>query len=257
VVGNALLSSNLVVSSNVGIGTTLPIGALHVTGVSYMSSNLGIGVTVPSSALHVNGNAHFTSNVGIGMSPQSSFALQVSGNINVNGLFYQNNEIYKSSQWTTTPGASSIFIINSNVGIGLTNPTSGLHVMTTGYFGCNVTFNSNVSVNGLLRTTGSIASVSDQRIKTNMDPISDPLSRIANITGYIYDRIDTGKRESGLIAQEVQSVLPEVVHSSDGDLLTISYGNLAGLFVEAFKSLIKKIDHLEEEIAGIKGTVYR
>jgi hypothetical protein len=80
------------------------------------------------------------------------------------------------------------------------------------------------------------------------------MDRILHLTGYTYDRIDLGQRECGLIAQDVQKVLPEVVYKQpETDVLTISYGNLAALFVEGMKDLHHKIRALETEIAQLRG----
>lgn len=54
-----------------------------------------------------------------------------------------------------------------------------------------------------------------------------------------------------VIAQEVQKVLPEVVGESD-ELLSVSYGNMAGLFIESIKDLKAEIDILKAEIAELK-----
>lgn len=245
-----------IISSNVGIGTTNPLQSLHVHQSVFINSNVGIGTSLPLGTLHVqSGRVLFPTSVGIGTTIPN-FPLHVRGDINFDGTLYQNGERYISSQWTTN-GANapnmSIYIQNSNVGIGLTNPLYGLHVCASGYFSCNVTFDSNVTVNGLLSTRGNIASLSDKRYKTNLTAIDEPMHRISQMTGYTYDRIDLGHRECGLIAQDVQKVLPEVVfsHPENNDL-TISYGNLAALFVEGMKELRFKIQSLEEEIAYLK-----
>jgi hypothetical protein len=108
-------------------------------------------------------------------------------------------------------------------------------------------------VNGLLSTRGNIASISDQRFKTNLRPIRDSLERISKLTGYTYDRIDLKQRECGLIAQDVQKVLPEVVFTHpENEVLTISYGNLAALFVEGMKELSTKIENLEKELNDLR-----
>ena len=74
------------------------------------------------------------------------------------------------------------------------------------------------------------------------------------MNGYTYDRIDTKQRECGLIAQELLPVLPEVVHTStQNDKYTVSYGNLAAVFVEAFKVLQSKIVSLEARVRELEG----
>jgi hypothetical protein len=246
-------TQSIFINSNVGIGTTIPLTTLDVRGIISASSNIGIGTTIPLQSFHVQRQSFFNSNVGIGKSnPQ--FLLDVAGDLNFNGDLYQRGSRYISSQWTTTANPSrGIYIDNSNVGIGTTIPLYGFHVTLPCYFGSNVIFDSNVSVNGLLSTRGNIASISDQRFKTNLTPISDSLGRISKMTGYTYDRIDLKQRECGLIAQDVQKVLPEVVFTHpENEVLTISYGNLAALFVEGMKELTTRIDHLEKELNDLR-----
>lgn len=242
-------SGRIILPSSVGVGTTTPLGSLHVqSGNVLLSSNVGVGTTNPLGSLHVaGGTIILPASVGIGTTaPQ--FPLHVQGNLNFDGNLFQNGTPYISSQWTTTTTPAGVGIyINSNVGIGSTLPMYGLHVEGTAYF------SSNVSINGLLSTRGNIASVSDQRYKTNLAPITEPMDRILHLTGYTYDRIDLGQRECGLIAQDVEKVLPEVVYKQgETGILTISYGNLAALFVEGMKELQAKVHALESEVAQLR-----
>lgn len=133
---------------------------------------------------------------------------------------------------------------------------------------CVATFNSNVSVRGTLFTYAGVASVSDSNIKTHLLPIANPLEKIAALTGYTYNRKDTPTtgREAGLLAQDVQKVLPELVRTSSEEtcidmngsqtqLLTISYGNMAALFVEAIKAQQAEIDDLKALVASLYETI--
>ena len=248
-------AQSIFINSNVGIGTTIPQTTLDVRGIISASSNVGIGTTLPLQSLHVHRQAFFNSNVGIGKS-NPLFQLDLSGNMNFDGDLYQRGARYISSQWTSKvlpDNTMGIYIVNSNVGIGTSTPLYGLHATVPCYFTSNVIFDSNVIVNGLLTTRGNITSISDQRFKTNLTAITDPLERISKMTGYTYDRIDLKQRECGLIAQDVQKVLPEVVYTQpENQVLTISYGNLAALFVEGMKELTTKIQSLENELREIR-----
>ena len=79
--------------------------------------------------------------------------------------------------------------------------------------------------------------------------IDDALAKVNNISGYTFTNIQSSTRETGLIAQEVYNVLPEVVHKNpETNLLGISYGNMAGLLVESIKELDKKIMHISDKL---------
>ena len=97
---------------------------------------------------------------------------------------------------------------------------------------------------GDFTASGNVISYSDATLKTDIVRITDAIEKIASLTGYTYTRIDTGHRQTGLIAQEVNEVLPEAV-IRDGDIMTLAYGNLMGLVVEALKELTDRVTLLE------------
>ena len=101
-----------------------------------------------------------------------------------------------------------------------------------------------IDYSGNTTSTGNVTAYSDSRLKKDLVKITSALDKIDQLTGYLYTRIDTGSRQSGLIAQDVQKVLPEVVDAS-GEYMTLAYGNMLGLIVEGIKEL-------REEIRGLK-----
>jgi uncharacterized small protein (DUF1192 family) len=109
-----------------------------------------------------------------------------------------------------------------------------------------------MNVNGTIYSKGHVSTTSDRDLKVNLERIPDALRKVEQLTGYTYNRIDrNGERETGLVAQEVQAVLPEVVHRHDAHL-SIAYGNMAGIFVESIKALSVKVDALQKEIEFLK-----
>lgn len=101
-----------------------------------------------------------------------------------------------------------------------------------------------LDVNGNIHARKSITSSSDARLKTNLIPIPDAIAKIATLTGYTYNRVDFGNREAGLTAQQVQAALPEVVHEDSHGMLSVAYGNMMALVVQALKEMNDKIDKL-------------
>jgi hypothetical protein len=85
-----------------------------------------------------------------------------------------------------------------------------------------------------------------------MVPITDAMRKVGELTGYTFTRGSTP--ETGLIAQEVQRVLPEAVVGLGDGLLGITYGNMAGLFVEAMKEMNSRIKHLEDRLTSLTAT---
>jgi len=100
--------------------------------------------------------------------------------------------------------------------------------------------NSDVTVNGTLTQT------SDARRKTNLKVIDNALDKIAQVSGYTYETInEPGVKSTGVIAQEVAEILPEVVRGTENTTYSVAYDNMIGLFIEAIKELKNQIEVLE------------
>ena len=94
---------------------------------------------------------------------------------------------------------------------------------------------------GNLILNGDIFIYSDGRIKENITPITSALDKVNDLSGITYNIINKPKRQIGVIAQEVEKVLPEVI-KNDGELKTVAYPNMIGLLIEALKELNDKVD---------------
>jgi len=100
---------------------------------------------------------------------------------------------------------------------------------------------------GSITAEGNISTLSDERSKTQISPISNALDVINGITGIRYTDISTGERRTGVIAQAVQAVLPEAVVEDEEGRLSVAYGNLVGVLVEGIKELRSEIAALKAE----------
>jgi len=96
-----------------------------------------------------------------------------------------------------------------------------------------------------IRVDGNILSASDIRYKKDINKIDNALSKLNLLSGYTFHNILINKKQSGLIAQEVLNVIPEVVSEDDNGYLSIAYGNLAGLIIESIKELKNDIDNIK------------
>jgi hypothetical protein len=97
---------------------------------------------------------------------------------------------------------------------------------------------------GNFTASGNVTAYSDIRLKKDLVQIPNALDKVQQLTGYTYTRIDTGEKQTGLVAQDVQKVLPEAV--IDGEHMSVAYGNLVGLLVEAIKELRAEVAALKE-----------
>lgn len=103
---------------------------------------------------------------------------------------------------------------------------------------------------GDLTATGDVNAVdfnatSDLTLKENLQEITDSLNKVTQINGYTFNFIGEEDRRAGLIAQEVQQVLPEAVSEREDGILTISYGQVIALLVESVKELKQEIEELK------------
>jgi hypothetical protein len=73
------------------------------------------------------------------------------------------------------------------------------------------------------------------------------------LNGVTFTRKDTGERGTGLVAQNLQTVLPEAVLADKEGMLSVAYGNTVGLLIEAMKEQQAQIESLRAEVAALKG----
>jgi hypothetical protein len=127
---------------------------------------------------------------------------------------------------------AKLFIHGSsgNVGIGATVPNYALQV------------------SGDIYASGDIISFSDARLKTNIETIDNALDKLKELRGVYYTHTETQKRGIGLIAQEAQQIIPEVVIERGQEFLGVAYGNVVGMLVQAIKELSEKVENLEKQL---------
>jgi hypothetical protein len=106
-------------------------------------------------------------------------------------------------------------------------------------------------VDGTIYATGDVIAYSDSRKKTNIVTIDNALTKVLSMRGVFYDKIDElqNGRQVGVIAQEVNEVLPEAVtYASDVDEYGVKYGNIVGVLIEAIKEQQAQIDDLKKRL---------
>ncbi len=120
----------------------------------------------------------------------------------------------------------------------------------------NAQFLSNIS-GSQIEASGDVIAFgsSDRNLKDNIEPIENPLEKMDKIGGYTFDwndKQDTYKgHDIGVVAQEIQEVLPEIVATRSNGYLGVKYEKIVPLLIESIKENTKKIKELEEEINQI------
>jgi hypothetical protein len=107
------------------------------------------------------------------------------------------------------------------------------------------TFNAST---GTLTSTIVTAS-SDERLKENVRPITGALDLVQQLAGVIFNRIGQTDDEIGYLAQKVEKILPQVVHTDADGMKSIAYGNIVALLSEAIKEQQAQIEDLKGRLA--------
>jgi hypothetical protein len=96
---------------------------------------------------------------------------------------------------------------------------------------------------GNFTATGNVTAYSDRRLKSDIRTLEHSIDTVKRLRGVAF--VKDGKAGLGVIAQEVQEVLPQVVHENADGYLSVAYGNLVGVLIEAVKELSAKVEALE------------
>jgi hypothetical protein len=89
---------------------------------------------------------------------------------------------------------------------------------------------------------------SDATLKTNVETLSGSLDAVTSLRGVSFDWLENGGSEIGVIAQEVEAVLPDVVSTNDEGIKSVKYGNMVAVLIEAIKEQQAQIDELKAQL---------
>ena len=233
---------------NVGVGDTDPEYLVHVTGLGVdigpdvnenliarfeQSGNGGMGIQIMGQRNQARASPF------IDFSNFSGTEYSLSRMVGVNEAVNQGALAFYTNDGT---GVAEKMRINSagNVGIGITNPTYKLHV------------------NGKIRTNG-INETSDGRLKKDINKILNASELVKALEGVTYywrtdefpDMDLDNRLQYGLIAQELEKVIPELVNTDSEGWKSVEYTHLVPILLEALKEQLGTIETLQEENASV------
>jgi hypothetical protein len=114
-----------------------------------------------------------------------------------------------------------------------------------------------IGLSGALNAGGDVVAYasSDKRYKDNLQPITNPIDKVKSLTGYTFTWNDkheqfNGNNDIGVVAQEVEKILPEIVDTRDNGYKAVKYEKMVALLIEAVKDQQKQIDELKEKCNG-------
>ena len=264
-------------AGNVGIGTTSPSTNLEVAGdVKVTGTTSGINIdTAGHASLRLDrASTSYDNNILFNTNGDTKFRIWQDGNAD---YLYIRDDDNATNMVTFKKGG--------DVGIGTTSPSRQLHVAGSTFGamlisgvasdafseysdGTNIwkagidysqnayriTYNNfngagiSLDSNGNLTADGDITAFSDARLKENVKTLPNALESVKAMRGVTYNKIGEEKQSIGVIAQEVQAVLPQLVSEHKDEMLSVAYGNITAVLIEAVKELTAKVESLEEQL---------
>jgi len=189
-------------------------------------------------------------NIGIGTTtpiyPLTIFASNIS-----NAIYIQQNNVNGNVATFINNNNNGLFINNKGyIGINTSSPSVPVHTIGEQLYDGFAKFTSNVYIRGSLEVYGDAIAHgnqvvdSDIRLKDNIKKIDNALAKLKTLSGYTFIMKNSGKKGTGLIAQEVLKVLPEAVNT-ENEYMGLAYGNMMGLIIESIKELSEEINRIK------------
>ena len=159
--------------------------------------------------------------------------------------------ITRSGTEVIVTGEKGNYVAGNGIQLTSTGSTGDRTIEWSGTYTGNVAITGDVSVTGDISATGTVCSTSDRRVKDNIKTIENALDKVDNLRGVSYTK--DGKTEVGVIAQEVEEVVPEVVQTNEAGMKSVAYGNLVGVLIESVKELKAEIEDLRSQLNSKNG----
>ena len=237
-------------NNNLAIGYGTTAGQSYSNAVTFeYGGNVGIDAPNPSHRLHVhspsdntyiarfegstNNAAGVWTGIGIGGESNNTKSAIIFEDI---GVSYSRGKLHlavnnEQNQNSATKTDAKLTVNNDgNVGINDTTPSYQL------------------DVNGTIRATGDVIAYSDARVKENVKTIDNALDKVTQLRGVSYNKIGETEEKIGVIAQEIEKVLPQVVQEDAEGMKSVAYGNIVGVLIESIKELKQEIDELKARL---------
>lgn len=246
--GNAATATTLQTARTIALsgdvtGSVSFNGSANVTAAATLASSGVTAGTYTNATVTVDAKGRVTA----ASSGAGGNFLPLTGGTLTGGLAI--NYISPTITFQDTDHNTGFVHVNSNLMYvlrGGINATTWTQVNGQWPFIFNLTDNS-ATCGGAFTAVGDIVANSDIRLKTCIEVIPDALSKVLALRGVTFkrkdDELQPDRTHTGVIAQEVEKVLPEAV--TGDDIKSVAYGNMVGLLIEAIKELSAKVERLE------------
>ena len=222
---------------NIGKITKVNIGKFKKLFADYFKSNF-----ILSSVLYVNKSLHLGSDNKEISYDKNNEKIIIDGNVKINGSLEYDN---------STSQSNSLFEKNSDSTPNFINPIDIENILLIGNNSLISDTTDILQVNGDAFFSNRVRAMqfralSDKRLKKKIKIIKDPNKIIKKLRGVTFNWKTTDNKSSGVIAQEIEKILPEAVENNN-DYKTVDYNCLSGYFIEGIKEnnkIIKKQDKI-------------
>ena len=241
------------------------VSVMSESGTVYLTSSSGLFDI--KTAAKVNGNLQVTGTIsgtfsGNGASLTSIPYSALTGTPSIPSAVTNNNQLTNGAGYTTYSANQSLntsnsptfeaMTLNGSLTVNANDAASYIYMGDTDEGTRAIHNNSNrigflrqdnswgvyADDNGNWTAVGNVTAYSDERLKKNIKTIPNALETVKKLRGVSFERKDFTGKGIGVIAQEIEQVLPEVV--VEGEYKSVSYGNIVGLLIEAIKELADK-----------------
>jgi len=101
---------------------------------------------------------------------------------------------------------------------------------------------------GNMTIAGTLTQNSDVRLKENIKPIESALDKVKQMQGVEFNKINSSTKEIGVVAQEIEKIIPELVLEDKEGIKSVAYGNITAVLIEAIKEQQKQIEELKQQL---------
>jgi cytoskeletal protein CcmA (bactofilin family) len=229
-------------STNTAIVETPEGGAVEITGNLIPTANVTYNLGAPDAAwddLYVSASTIFLGNLQLIEISATQFGVFTADGVTTADLDVGNIDVAALNQGTSTIGIAEL---NGNAFITVGGVANVVVVDTQG-----VDITGNLSVSGDV-VAQNVNSLSDATLKTNILPLTGFESVINSLTGVEYDWKNGSGHSYGLLAQDVEKVIPSAVKTDDAGLKSVNYQMIIPFLIETIKSLGSEINELKKVI---------
>jgi hypothetical protein len=152
---------------------------------------------------------------------------------------------------TTYTAGTGLTLSGTQFSVTANTYAAASHTHTPTQAGLGNLSSSGNSLAGNFTATGDITAYSDARVKENIETLPNALESVKQMRGVTYNKIGEEKQSIGVIAQELEEVVPQLVHTNEEGMKSVAYGNITALLIEALKEQQEQIEELKAQLDGL------